>query len=128
MKVGYMKQVLIVTSRPDDFAALAAGLQNHQPVSIAWADSGDAALAAVSGKTVHLAIIDETVGDQPGLKIARDLLMKNAMINQAVVSRLSPEEFHDTSEGLGIMAQLPPKPDAGQADMLMDTLKALTGN
>jgi hypothetical protein len=53
--------------------------------------------------------------------------MKNAMINQAVVSRLTPEEFHETSEGLGIMAQLPPKPDAGQAKMLMETLKSITG-
>ncbi|MFZ2634299.1 MAG: hypothetical protein WA081_15715 [Desulfosalsimonadaceae bacterium] len=120
--------MLIVTSCPDNFSELAAGFSNHEPVSIAWADSPDAALTAVSGKAVHLVTIDETVGDQPGLKIARNLLMKNAMINQTVVSRLSPEKFHDTSEGLGIMAQLPPKPDAGQADMLMDTLKALTEN
>ncbi len=122
-----MKQVLIVTSCPDNFLELAAGLSNHEPVSIDWADSTDTALAAVSGKTVHLAIIDETVGDQPGLKIASAILMKNAMINQAVVSRLSPEEFHDTAEGLGIMAQLPPKPAAGQAKRLVDKLKAITG-
>lgn len=122
-----MKQVLIVTSRPGDFRALAAGIQKIEPASIAWADSGEAALAAVTGKTVALAVIDEIVGDQPGLKIAKDMLMKNAMINQAVVSRLTPEEFHETSEGLGIMAQLPPKPDAGQAKMLMETLKSITG-
>jgi len=123
-----MKQVLMVTSRPDSFSELAGGLEKIEPMSITWADSSDAALAAVSGKTVHLAIIDETVGDQPGLRIARNMLMKNAMVNQAVVSGLSPEEFHETSEGLGIMAQLPPKPDAGQAKLLMDTLKALIGN
>lgn len=122
-----MKQVLIITSRPDDFTALAEGIQKIEPASIAWADSGDAALAAVTGKIVDLAVIDETVGGQPGLKIAKEILMKNAMINQAVVSRLTPEEFHETSEGLGIMAQLPPKPDAGDAKMLMETLKSIMG-
>ena len=122
-----MKHVLMVTSCPENFAKLAAGLLNHEPVSIAWADSVESAQVAVSGKKVDLAVIDETVGDKPGLKIARDILMKNALVNQAVVSRLSPEEFHDTSEGLGIMAQLPPKPDAGKAKILVDKLKAITG-
>ncbi|MDA8404619.1 MAG: hypothetical protein M0Z56_10570 [Desulfobacteraceae bacterium] len=122
-----MKQILIVTLKPDDFSELAAGFKSHGPISIAWADSTDTAQAAVSGKTVDLAVIDETVGNQPGLKIAASIIMKNAMVNQAVVSRLSPEAFHDASEGLGIMAQLPPKPDAGQSKMLMDKLKSLTG-
>ncbi|MDO9263396.1 MAG: hypothetical protein Q7U02_05485 [Desulfosalsimonadaceae bacterium] len=123
-----MKQLLIVTSRPDDFADLAAGLSSHEPLSIAWADSTAAAQAAVSGKKVDLAVIDETVGDQPGLTVARDILMKNAMVNLAVVSRLSPEIFHDTAEGLGIMLQLPPRPDAGQVKMLMETMKSITGS
>ena len=122
-----MKQVLIVTSCPDNFSELAAGLSNQEPVSIVWADSMTAALAAVSGKAVDLAVIDESVGDQPGFKIATRILMKNALVNLAVVSRLSPETFHDTAEGLGIMAQLPPKPDAGQAKMLVDKFKAITG-
>lgn len=122
-----MKYVLMVTSCPENFAELAAGLSNLKSVSITWADSTEAALTAISGKAVDLAVIDETVGDQPGLKIARDILMKNALVNQAVVSPLPPEAFHDTSEGLGIMAQLPPKPDAGLANMLLDKLKAITG-
>ena len=123
-----MKQLLIVTSRPDDFADLATGLKTHEPVSIVWADSVESAQAAVSGKKVDLAVIDETVGDQPGLKIATSILMKNAMVNLAVVSRMSPEIFHDTAEGLGIMTQLSPRPDAGQAKMLMETLKSITGS
>ncbi|MFZ2630316.1 MAG: hypothetical protein WA081_04450 [Desulfosalsimonadaceae bacterium] len=123
-----MKQVLIVTSRPDDFADLAAGLSSHEPVSIAWADSVESAQAAVSGKKMDLAVIDEIVGDQPGLKIATSILMKNAMVNLAVVSRMSPEIFHDTAEGLGIMLQLPPRPDAGQANLLMEALKSITGS
>lgn len=122
-----MKQILIITNRPDEFAALAEGIQDHGPASIAWADSEDVALAAVSGKTVDLAVIDETVGDRSGLAVARSLLMKNAMINQAVVSRLTPEAFHEASEGLGVMAQLPSKPGAGDANPLMETLHALTG-
>ena len=34
------------------------------------------------------------------------------MINSAAVSSLSPEKFHEASEGLGILPQLPPRPGA----------------
>lgn len=122
-----MKQILIITSRPDDFAGLAAGLEKHESLSVLWADSKEKALAAVAGKTVDLAVIDESMGEVPGLQIAKDILMKNALVNLAVVSRLAPAIFHDEAEGLGIMAQLPIKPDAGDAKRLMETLKSITG-
>ena len=44
--------------------------------------------------------------------------MVNAMVNTAVVSPLSDEEFHEVSEGLGILGRLPNEPgmsDAGAA-------------
>lgn len=120
-----MKKILIVTSQKEKFSPFIDALTREAGVETILSESADAAIESVSADKPSLVVIDETVGETPGLKIARNILMKNAMVNQAVVSSLTPEEFHEASEGLGIMAQLPPTPDAASAKMLLDTLKMM---
>lgn len=120
-----MKQILIITSQETIFNQLVDGLKLEEAVEIILTNSLQDATDGLAAATPDLVIIDEQVDGTPGLKIARDILMKNAMVNQAVVSSLSPREFHDTAEGLGIMAQLPPAPEAAQAKILLDALKKM---
>ena len=47
------------------------------------------------------------------------------MINSAAVSPLSPEEFHEASEGLGVLVQLPVDPGKFEAEDLLKRLKNL---
>lgn len=98
------------------------GLAEASAVSITTAGSQEAALESLSSDAPDLIIIDEDIAGTPGLTIARNILMKNAMVNQVVVSRLTSAEFHEASEGLGIMAQLPPDPDAAQAKRILEIL------
>jgi DNA-binding response OmpR family regulator len=91
---------------------------------IIWADSLTAAYAAAAGP-VDLIIIDEKVENKPGLDIAKDIIRINAMANLALVSGLAPEEFHEASEGLGIMAQLPFNSNEQDAEMLLKALETL---
>jgi DNA-binding response OmpR family regulator len=120
-----MKKILMVTDRKENFHTFMDALSRAADTKIEIAASADAALAAASETTPDLVVNDETVGGTPGLKIARSILMKNAMINQAVVSPLSPEDFHEASEGLGLMAQLSPTPDAEEARKLMEMLSKM---
>jgi len=120
-----MKHILLVTSQENNFAEFIGGLTREETVEIVQAASSEEALGGLSTTIPDLVNIDEEVNGTPGLKIARTILMKNAMLNQALVSRLSSEEFHEASEGLGIMAQLPPEPDAAHAKTLLDTLKKM---
>lgn len=92
---------------------------------IIWADSLTAAHAAASG-SIDLIIIDEKVDGRTGPDIAMEMIRVNAMANLALVSGLSPEEFHEATEGLGIMAQLPLTPDAKDAERLLSILTALS--
>lgn len=117
-----MEKILIVTSENQKFTGFADALVRESGAQILRADSVEAAIDSVFTAKPILVVIDETVGGIPGLKIARSLLMKNAMISQAVVSPLPPEAFHEASEGLGIMAQLSPAPDAASAKLLMEIL------
>ncbi len=120
-----MKHILIITSHENNFTELTDELAGNGAAEITRAASLQEAMDALSAATPDLVIIDEEVNGTPGLTISRDILMKNAMVNQVLVSRLTPKEFHEASEGLGIMAQLPPKPDAAQAKKLLDILKKM---
>jgi len=72
-------------------------------------------------------VTDEDLGDMKGLQLAERPLKINPMINCAIVSPLSAEAFHEASEGLGIVAQLPVKPGKKQAEELLNKLKKLKG-
>jgi polyhydroxyalkanoate synthesis regulator phasin len=45
------------------------------------------------------------------------------MINCASISHLLPEEFHEVSEGLGLMAQLPMEPGKEHVEKLLQRLR-----
>lgn len=119
-----MKKFLIITRQAGNFLRLAERLSDKNANEILWADSVKVAHAAAAG-SIALIIIDEKVEGRSGPDIAKDMIRVNAMANLALVSSLSPEDFHEASEGLGIMAQLPPCPDEKDAERLLSILTAL---
>ena len=70
-------------------------------------------------------IADEGLGDKTGLELIADIVSINPMITCAVVSELTPEAFHEASEGLGIMAQLPARPGKANAESLLHQLRQI---
>ena len=61
----------------------------------------------------------------PGLEFIEKVISRNPMMNCAVVSSLSPVDYHKASEGLGILMQLPVKPGQKEAEMLIGWLKTI---
>ncbi len=66
---------------------------------------------------------DENPGGMTGLELAEKVVRINPMINCAVVSSLTPAEFHEASEGLGLLAQLPVRPGVAQAEDILKRLR-----
>ena len=58
-----------------------------------------------------------------GLECIRKIVRRNPMINSAAVSTLMPDNFHEASEGLGVLMQLPAKTGQTQAAELLEKLK-----
>ena len=73
-------------------------------------------------------MIDEVVADSAPLDMVAALLGQDAMINTAVVSALPDEQFHQISEGLGVMARLPPRPGPEDAVETLTSLRKLMGS
>jgi len=122
-----MLKLLFVSRDDKNFQDLISALKGNRDVELEFSDSGEKALAIVAGKAVDLVVADENLGDMTGLELVRRILKINFMINFAVVSGLSPDEFHEASEGLGIMAQLPKEPGKEEAEVLIKTLNYIKG-
>lgn len=105
-----MPQILLVADKVDAFEELAEALHHEDRAEIHWAHDSDTALKKVADKAPDLVIVDEYFAETSGIDWIRRLMGVNAFIQTAAVSRLPHEHFHETSEGLGIMAQLPPRP------------------
>lgn len=71
-----------------------------------------------------LAILDLELEGKALRQAVIDIMMINASVHTAVVSDMDPDEFHEATEGLGILMPLPTSPKADDAERL---LKALAG-
>ena len=121
-----MTQLLFVTPDRSNFADLSSEIKK-QGGTVHWAASGDQALATIREQTVDLVVTDERLGDMTGLELIGRLVTLNPMINGAAVSSLSREGYHEASEGLGMLMQLPPLPSRADGKRLMAQLNQILG-
>jgi len=117
-----MIKILLVTSEREPFSEFVIVLKKKDDVELFWAAIGQEALEAISDNPVDLIIVNENIGNMTGIEFMKKLLPINPMINCAAVSPLPSEEFHEASEGLGVLVQLPVDPGKFEAE---DVLKRL---
>ena len=70
-------------------------------------------------------IADEQLKDMTGLDFANKMVAVNPMINCALVSSLNEDDFHEASEGIGVLAKLPPRPGSEDAQNLSEQLRKI---
>ena len=119
-----MLHILLVSRHATSISALTAGLEENDGQT-AWAESGSQALSKLSERNYDLVVTDENLGDMTGLEFIKALIAQKPMVNCAVVSSLLPEDFHEASEGLGILMQLPVNPGPECAEELLEHLKKI---
>jgi CheY-like chemotaxis protein len=122
-----MIKLLLVTSDKTVFLDFSQELIKQNGASVVWAESGKAALSLVSAQHIDLVITDEKLSDMTGLAFAEKLVMLNPMVYCAVVSPLSEKAFHEASEGLGLLAGLPPSPGKKEARAILAQLLTIKG-
>ena len=105
-------------------SAFKAGLEENQ-VQTAWAESGSNAIAKIAEGSFDLVVTDEDLSDMTGLEFIEKVISKKPMVNCAAVTSLLPADFHEASEGLGILMQLPVSPGQEQAEKLLSQLKTI---
>ena len=122
-----MLRIIVATAQPEGLRFFIETLSSDSEVRLDEVRSGTEALSLVSTSSAHLVVIDRELPDIKPLELVRKLLTHNAMVSTAVVSSLSEEEFHEASEGLGILARLPVQPGKDDAAELMNKLRSVLG-
>lgn len=122
-----MENLLLVSSDKTSLSDLASALERDGDVDVSWARSGLEALKSVSSSDFDLVITDETLADMTGLELAGKLLSMNPMIHCASITTLSQKEYHEKSEGLGLMDPLPYRPGEKDAERLLQDLRQIKG-
>jgi DNA-binding response OmpR family regulator len=118
-----MVHIVLVTRRLKALQRFSEALSSNPEVRLDSAISGAEAVEAVRTVAPHLVIIDSDLPGTTPLDLVQKLLMINALVNTAVISPLSDAEFHEVSEGLGILSRLPVEPGRTEAADLVRKLK-----
>ncbi|MCP3955479.1 MAG: response regulator [Desulfobacterales bacterium] len=122
-----MYKILLIGMENVRFTKIVKALKENSSVELDRTDSGGDALAGLKDKPADLVVSDEQLPDMSGLAFAEKLVVQNPMVNCVLVSSLNEADFHEASEGLGILAQLGPEPDADAAASLVEKLGIVTG-
>lgn len=120
-----MLNIVLVTARPEVFQPFVEGLSADPEVRLDHVPSASEALSIVYATTPDLVIVDSHLRDTDSLDLVRGMIRVNAMVNTAVASHLSDEDFHEKTEGLGILSRLPLEPGKAEARELLDKLRAV---
>ena len=120
-----MDKILLVTNNKPGMSDLADALLNDSRVELVWAAGGEEALAAQATEKPDLVVADEQLGDMSGLELVGRLVRVNPFVNTAVVSGLSEADFHEASEGLGVLMPLSSQAPQDMAAELIDKLRKM---
>ncbi len=118
-------KIVVVTPRKDELQDFAATLEAQDSIALFWAQAFESGLEVVKTETPEVVILDATLSEKDGKDFLMQLLQVNAMINTAVISPLKEADFHERTEGLGVLARLPFNPEAQDAGRLLKKLAAV---
>jgi DNA-binding NtrC family response regulator len=120
-----MMHILMVSEKPSGLDALREGLLKQPQVQVDVVASVDEAMVRINEALPALVVMDEIVGGVPGKNLIEGMIKKNPFINTALVSPLSPEDFHEHTEGLGILMKVDKHAGESQAKDMVEQLQKL---
>ena len=109
------------------FSVLVDRLKQEQDVELVPVATGAAGLAKLKGKRLDMVIVDEQLDDMSGIDFGKQFLNVNPLANTAIVGSLPKGEFHEVTEGLGVLMQLPSHPGKADAEQLLAILAKISG-
>jgi DNA-binding response OmpR family regulator len=115
--------VVILTDRQESLLEFAQGLGGD----VEWATAVDDVLSRAKTPPWQLVVVDAAMQGMRYKTFLMDLLRVNAMLNTVVITDMGEEEFHEDSEGLGVLCAVPENPGCEHGVTAMGRLCQLLG-
>ena len=122
-----MLKLLLVSNNIESFSEFSTALKENNKNELLYAETSETALKIIKDNAIDLVITDEKIGDMSGLDFAKRLISFSPMTNCAAVSSLSEKDFHEASEGLGLMNHMPANPGRSDAEEILKNLRLIKG-
>ncbi|HHO49125.1 MAG TPA: response regulator transcription factor [Desulfobacteraceae bacterium] len=122
--------ILLIGNEWSLFDDLAKGLSKSGNTQLVYTGStalGLEQLREKGKKAVDLVIVGGHLSDRAGIRFIRQLVRINPLANSVLVGSLPDDEFHNATEGLGVLMQLPPRPTEKDGEKLLEVLGKITG-
>ncbi len=114
-----MLNILVADSQDNSMQNLVSVFKQNHKVRVTTTQTGSQALELLSSQAFELVVTAERLKDISGLALIKKIVTTNPMINCAAESGLGHDDFHEASEGLGILMQLPLRPKTEHATALL---------
>lgn len=122
-----MTRILLVTGESGEFDTFKGGLPKEWDCSLGTLSSAEKALGTVKNEKVDLVVVGSTLDDDTSLSFVKKLMKANPLVNCAMVSSLSHDDFHEETEGYGLFMQVEENPGVEEAARMVTLLNSITG-
>jgi DNA-binding NtrC family response regulator len=116
-----MVNILIATPDKNSLLEFSRGFGNND-IEVTWVKGCAEVELEIAENKFDLLIVDEILSDIKGLECIKKIVMENPFLNTAAISSLSAKDFHEASEGLGVLMEIPTNPGAEHGEKLLDYL------
>lgn len=120
-----MLNILLVGKDPVSLADFAAELSKKERIRVSRVTSAKEAWKLLGNYGIDVVVIDEKLADGSALSFVQELTRQQPLINCAMVSSLVPKDFHEATEGMGVLMQLPVGPGAKEAVEMVQLLESI---
>ena len=117
--------IMLVRKDSASLKGLELGLRKRGAIELVHVSSKKEALESLEKSSIDVVVTDAELADVEPLSLVTELMQKRPLINCAMVNSLSPEDFHEYTEGLGVFMQLPLNPGEREAGKMLEILDSI---
>lgn len=114
--------IIFVSDKKDTFSKIEKELTKHQQFTISHVKTGEQVKQHIQEKTVDVAIVAEQLEEKAGFECIQEIVKLNPFINCVLSSPLSHDDFHEVTEGYGVLMQFSPIPTINECTAFLKKL------
>lgn len=120
-----MLNILSVNENEQQIEPMLQALRSRIDIKVVHAKSAKFALERIGFQEIDAVIVAEKLPDSSGKDFLEDLTKKNPFVASAMISAMDHDDFHEHTEGLGVLMQLPENPGHKEAAEFIEKLQEI---
>ena len=121
-----MLNILCVSKNVKQIESMVFALSDNHDVNVVHASTAKFSLERVGFQEIDAVVVAEELADCSGKEFVERLTKLNPFVPCAMLSSMAHDEFHEETEGLGVLMQLPVKPMKKDVAMLLERLAQIS--